>query len=160
MDGAIRLYRWDAAYYDYRAGLYAHLARHDEALPDHEAAELLRGDRRAGWDLGAARRANRDTLDKLNRRLPKVELSQTPVSVAIQFIRDVADLDVEVDWRGLGLPRDAPVAAALEDVTVREALRAILDSAGEDREIRYGAVDGKVVIPARYVPGACPGGRG
>lgn len=158
MDGAIRLFRWSPAYYEYRAVLHSCLDRHDEAVADYEAAELLWGDRAAGRDLRAARRANRGALDKLNRRLPKIEFSNIPVSDAFQFIRDVAELDVEVDWRGLELSRDAPVVAAAEDVTVREALRAILDSAGGGRQIRYGVVDGKVVIPARAgpAPGAAP----
>ncbi|KKK70292.1 hypothetical protein LCGC14_2925470, partial [marine sediment metagenome] len=139
-----------ADFYQQRAVLKDLLGRHADALQDRENADVVRGKVRVGTALGEARQANRAVLDGLNQKLPKVDFDGLDLGDAIQFLQDVTEITIEVDWpalSALGVDRRS-VSIRTTDKTVRENLALLLASTGPKAPIHYGVADGKVVIPA------------
>jgi hypothetical protein len=69
----------------------------------------------------------------LRRRIPEVRLDRVPLEQALATLADLAHADLAADWRAFqafGITRRTPISLHLRDVTLAEALRALLDSNG------------------------------
>jgi hypothetical protein len=80
-------------------------------------------------------------------RMPQAKLIDVPLGDAIQFLRDVADVNVDVNWKALeaaNVSKDAIVNINLHDVTVAKVLDLALAQAGPGDLLTW-YVDGNVV---------------
>src|SRR5829696_3093785 len=73
----------------------------------------------------------------LGKKIPEIRLAGVSLSDALDFIREVSGANIHVNWRALELlnvTRQTPVTLRLTDVTIRRALRSLLDEtpAGEN----------------------------
>lgn len=88
-----------------------------------------------------------------NRRIPEFRLeSPTPLDSAIEALRTASHANIVVDWpslRDAGVRRDAPVRICLWNVTLNEALRAIIAVADYHGLISFQIQDGVIVVAAR-----------
>jgi hypothetical protein len=75
----------------------------------------------------------------LARRLPVLQLDAVSLKDTLDFLRDINSMDLAPRWgrlRAVGIYRITPVSIRLRDVTVAEALDAIL--AGLNRNLVVG----------------------
>ena len=90
---------------------------------------------------------------QLNRMVPDMDLQNTPLSDAIDRLRDSTGLNIFVNWRGLGkvgISRVTSVSVHLRRVTLSKALGLILEAINkEDARLGFGADDGTLVIDTR-----------
>src|SRR5262245_52699377 len=69
----------------------------------------------------------------LNRNLPTLNFSGVALGDAIDFLRDVSNANIHVDWRALeaaGVGKDTVVNMRLRSVSMRKALTLLLNEAG------------------------------
>ena len=86
---------------------------------------------------------------QLNRRLPEVKFEGVGLGDALDFVRDVTHITIEVDWKGLesvGVVRDAAVTARFFDVPAGQALLYLLDSIDSVRPLAVTADGDKVLV--------------
>jgi hypothetical protein len=79
--------------------------------------------------------------------LPDVKFEQVTLKDAIDFLRDVTELNIYVDWKAgenAGITRDVPVSLRLRNVPAGEVLRLLLREAAP--EMHYRIESGIVVI--------------
>ncbi len=79
-----------------------------------------------------AAKAGKDDVAHLNGVLPDLNFVATRLSDAIDFLTDAAGAKIAVDWTALqtaGVTKDTPIDLRLEDVSLHEDLRAVLDEA-------------------------------
>lgn len=97
--------------------------------------------------LMAARAPDAD--DALDTRIPTVRFDATPLSDAIDFIRDAVKANIQVDWKTLeaaGIDRSTPVTFHLRSITARKALDTILREAGAGAKLAYDVDENTVEI--------------
>lgn len=74
---------------------------------------------------------NRRVLATLeNTRLPKVDFPDTTVKAALEYLRTVANLNMDVDWKSLeavGIQQDATVSLSITNPTLKTVLNRVLD---------------------------------
>lgn len=90
------------------------------------------------------------TQAMLDRALPEVTFDGVGLSDVIDFLRDLTNANIFVNWRaleGAGIDRNAPVNLRLRQVKFSKALQLILDGVGGD-EVRLGYTvdDGVITI--------------
>jgi hypothetical protein len=122
------------------------------ALPaDGDREEVLLDDRDEGQPAAADKRNGADdpaTRAMLDRALPEVTFDGVGLSDVIDFLRDVTNANIFVNWRaleGAGIDRGATVNVRLRDVKFSKALQIILDGVGGD-EVRLGYTVGDGVV--------------
>jgi len=83
----------------------------------------------------------------------KLEFNETPLETALDFLRDLAGVNLVVNWKSLevgGLGKDTPVTLKANDISVGQALDLVLSqlNVGRDRmgSIYYIVEDGMVKI--------------
>ena len=90
------------------------------------------------------------TQRKLAQNAPEINFSAIPFSDTMDFLRDVTDLNIFVNWRALeaaGLDRNTPVTVRLKNIPFEQALRYILRDAGAGSvALDYAVIDGIVNI--------------
>jgi hypothetical protein len=92
----------------------------------------------------------------LRRHIPEVRFDRAPLEQAIDTLAVLAYADVVAEWSAFeaaGVKRDTPVSLHLRDVTLAEALRALLDAHGAER-IHF-RIDGGCVILGLPSGGDC-----
>jgi general secretion pathway protein D len=85
---------------------------------------------------------------QLDRRLPSVGLSQVALADAMQFLRDLTDANILVNWKALeqeGIGKDTQVTANLHDVKFSKVLDIILQEAGGGK-LAYTIDEGVITI--------------
>ena len=98
--------------------------------------------------------SNAEVRNGLDRQIPKGQFQAT-LSEAIDFMRDVTGLPIDVQWdklKAAGIDQKTPVTVNLPAAKMRDILTAILTSAaaGKPGVIGYTVADGAIVIgPAR-----------
>jgi hypothetical protein len=89
----------------------------------------------------------------LNRQLPEFKLdSATPLEGAIESLRNAAHANIVVDWPSVedaGVRRDAPVRIHLWDVTVDQALRAMIAVVDHEGLIAHQPQNGIILVATR-----------
>lgn len=86
----------------------------------------------------------------LEKRLPSVQFNALPLADGFDFLRDITELNLIVDWHALeamGIKRDAPVSATGHDIKFAHVISLLLDSvaAPTSRPVFVGVTDAVVV---------------
>jgi len=94
-----------------------------------------------------AEAANEKTRAALRKVVSDVKFEQVAIGDAIDYLRDVTQLNIYVDWKateGTGIPRDAQISLRLKNVPAGEVLRLALRETSP--ELHYQIESGIVVI--------------
>jgi hypothetical protein len=87
---------------------------------------------------------------QLERPLPAVNFEKVALTDAIDFLRDVSDVNLFVNWRALkaaGVDRQQPVSVRLRNVKFSKVLSLILnEAAGKEGLLAWHAADGVINI--------------
>ena len=90
----------------------------------------------------------------LQKKLGDVKLSSTALEDAIDYIRETTGANIHVNWRALELlnvTRQTQISVKLNDVSMRRALKAILDETGAGQQITYYIDEGVIEITTREI---------
>jgi hypothetical protein len=90
----------------------------------------------------------------LATRLPAANLTNVPLVDAIDFLRDVAGVNITVDWKALeaiNISKDAQINLKLHDVTAGKVLLLILAEAGPGDLLTYIIDDNVVEVTTRAI---------
>jgi hypothetical protein len=90
----------------------------------------------------------------LAARLPSAKLDNVPLADAIDFLRDVAGVNVNVDWKaleGLNISRNTEINLNLHDVSAGKVLSLILSQAGPGDLLTYYIDQDVVEITTRAI---------
>ena len=93
---------------------------------------------------------------ELNRALesvqPDANFDEMPFDQAIDFVTELNQLNVAVDWHDLeqnAIDRDRPISLRLRDVTVRTLLREMLNQVGGDTPLGFAVGEGLVRVATK-----------
>ncbi|MCC6422766.1 MAG: hypothetical protein IT447_04755 [Phycisphaerales bacterium] len=103
---------------------------------------------------GISRGATSQGRGGLSIILPELRFEQTPMGEVYDFLRDVAGINLHVNWRALeeaGVSRDMPVNIHLNGVSVRKVLDLILAESGSADRLTWYVDDGVVEVTTREV---------
>src|SRR5689334_1449706 len=90
----------------------------------------------------------------LQKQVGEVKLSATALEDAIDYLREISGANIHVNWKALELlnvTRQTPISINLSDVTMRRALKAILDETGAGQQITYYIDEGVIEITTRDI---------
>ena len=90
----------------------------------------------------------------LQKTLGEIKFSSVALEDAIDYIREVSSTNIHVNWRALELlnvTRQTPISVKLSDVSMRRALKAILDETGAGQQITYYIEEGVLEITTRDI---------
>ncbi|HEV8293456.1 MAG TPA: M56 family metallopeptidase, partial [Tepidisphaeraceae bacterium] len=96
--------------------------------------------------------ANEKTKAALRRPLPEVKFENVTLKDAIDFIRDVTELNIYMDWKAAeaaGIAPDLAITLRLRNVPGSEVLRLMLREASPD--LRY-RIESGIVVVSTVVP--------
>ena len=82
---------------------------------------------------GTRKQKNRAVQAQLDRALPEVTFDGVALSDVLDFLRDITNANLFVNWRaleGAGIDRNATVSARMKNVKFGKALQIILDGVG------------------------------
>jgi beta-lactamase regulating signal transducer with metallopeptidase domain len=109
--------------------------------------------RAAGWNWTHTSpeddAANDRTARKLKKTIDKVDFQGTGLADVFDFIRDIAAVDVMVEWRTLeaaGITRDAPVTLRLREPASVEAVLTLMFRSIGDPPLKFELDKGVVVV--------------
>ncbi|MBU0639203.1 MAG: hypothetical protein KKB50_10095 [Planctomycetes bacterium] len=88
----------------------------------------------------------------LEEVIPDVVLQDTPLETVIEFLCDLAHMNVHVQWRQLeesGVDRDQPISIKLKNISTARVLQLALDDAGGDVDLAFDVQDGVLLITTR-----------
>jgi hypothetical protein len=91
----------------------------------------------------------RTTRASLNRSLPEMKFDGVALVDAIDFIRDITDANIVVNWKaleGAGVNKDTVVNLKLRNVTLKKALSRLLSEASAGEGVTYTLEDGVIEI--------------
>jgi hypothetical protein len=128
-------------------------------------AETARVFPRLSWRLGIlavsfvliltnAAQARSSARALLQTRLPSANLTNVSLADAIDFLRDVAGVNITVDWKELAainITKDAQINLQLHDVTAGKILSLILSQAGPGDLLTYSIDQNVVEVTTRAV---------
>jgi uncharacterized membrane protein YgcG len=95
--------------------------------------------------------------DPLVRGVPESKFTGVGLSDALDFIRDVSGINLNVDWKSLaeaGVTKDAPINLRMYGVSVRRVLNAVLTEAAGGDTLTFYVDDGVVEITTKTVADA------
>lgn len=90
----------------------------------------------------------------LETRLPAANLTNVPLGDAIDFLRDVAGVNITVDWKALesiNISKGAQINLNLHDVTAGKVLSLILQEAGPGDLLTYYVDENVVQVTTRAI---------
>src|SRR5436190_17297133 len=93
--------------------------------------------------------AARTSAASLNRTLPEVKFDGVALVDAVDFLRDITDANIVVNWKALeaaGVTRETLVNIKLRGVTLRKALTLILAEASAGEGVTYSLDSGVIEI--------------
>ena len=91
----------------------------------------------------------RTSRASLNRTLPEMNFDSTAFVDCIDFLRDITDANIVVNWKALeaaGVTRETLVNVKVRKVTLRKALSLLLSEASAGEGITYSLDDGVIEI--------------
>ncbi|MFO0837940.1 MAG: hypothetical protein U1D55_05390 [Phycisphaerae bacterium] len=95
---------------------------------------------------------DRELNSRLEDRLDDVNLEDTPLEQAVGFLRELKDVNINVDWDDLelnGIRRDRPVSVKLRDVTFKTVLAEVLSQVGVETPLAYTIGDGVLRVASK-----------
>jgi hypothetical protein len=104
--------------------------------------------------LTTAAQARSSARALLQTRLPSANLTNVSLADAIDFLRDVAGVNITVDWKELAainITKDAQINLQLHDVTAGKILSLILSQAGPGDLLTYSIDQNVVEVTTRAV---------
>jgi hypothetical protein len=104
--------------------------------------------------LSATANARSTARALLEQRLPAANLTNVPLVDAIDFLRDIAGVNIVVDWKELAaanISKDAQINLQLHDVTAGKVLSLILSQAGPGDLLTYSIDQNVVQVTTRAV---------
>lgn len=114
------------------------------------------------WQEISARRkslgesAGGEDDSELNRKLevkqPEINFESTPLSQVVDYLSEVNQFNVAVDWEDLGshgIERDKPVSLRLRDVSLKTVMDTMLSQAGGDIRLGYRIGEGLMRVASR-----------
>lgn len=107
------------------------------AVPTFAAPPVTEPTRKS---VSAASPQGKTVRQILNQRIASLKFEETPLTDAIEFLRDVSGVNVHVNWAALeaaGIGKDSPVTTKLKNVSVRKALVVVLAQASPDTPLAY-----------------------
>ncbi|HEY8665052.1 MAG TPA: hypothetical protein VIL86_00220 [Tepidisphaeraceae bacterium] len=99
--------------------------------------------------LSLAAGRNAPTRVALNQSLPEMKFDNVGLNDAIDFLRDVSNANIHVNWRALedaGIPKDTQINVRLRSVPMRKVLSLILSEASSEGKLTYYLDDGVIEI--------------
>jgi hypothetical protein len=90
----------------------------------------------------------------LKTKVPEIKFDGIPLGDAMDFIRDISDTNIHVNWRALELlnvTRQMPVSVRMGNVPLKRVLRSILDDTGLGDAITFYAEDGVLEVTTREI---------
>ena len=96
-------------------------------------------------------RAGKSDGKALRKILPEVTVEKVELEQVLNFLRDVTNAGIEVNWDELeaaGAERDVPVTVRGRDLTLAQALQLVLDAAWSEKAIGF-KVKGKKIVVGR-----------
>ncbi|MEO6435587.1 MAG: hypothetical protein ABIP55_07475 [Tepidisphaeraceae bacterium] len=93
----------------------------------------------------------------LAAKLPDIKFNNITLTDAIDFIRDVSDANIHVNWRALELlnvTRQTTVSLQLSSVTTRRVLRSLLDETGAGEMLTFYVDDGVIEVTTKEISDA------
>jgi beta-lactamase regulating signal transducer with metallopeptidase domain len=84
----------------------------------------------------------------LDRNLPELKFDGQPFSDVMNFLRDVSNVNLVVDWRGLeaaGIDRNTPITENVHNIPFAKALQIVLDDAGGGTTKLGYTIDGNIL---------------
>lgn len=108
--------------------------------------------RREGLERGVSPSEDFELDRILDVVQPEVSFEEQPFDQVIEFLSEVNDLNVAVDWEDLdnhGIARDKPVSLRLKDVALRTVLEEVLTQIGGEVPVRFAVGDGLVRIATK-----------
>jgi uncharacterized membrane protein YgcG len=100
----------------------------------------------------SAAQTNATVKAALARELPSLNLSNVSFGDAIDFVRDLTNLNINVHWKELELlhvTKETPVNVRLRSISTRKALELILAEAGAGTPLTYYIDEGVIEITTR-----------
>ncbi|MEW6250782.1 MAG: hypothetical protein AB1716_09050 [Planctomycetota bacterium] len=85
----------------------------------------------------------------LTKPLPEITFDQTPFDQVMQFLAEMAKVNLVVDWltmENAGYTRDVPVTLNITNLPLERVLRQILDAVGDETRLAYEIHDGVLQI--------------
>ncbi len=115
--------------------------------------ELTANRRAQGVQQGAALE-DIELNRKLDETLPEVRFEETPFEQVVDFLVELTELNISVDWTDLNdallMPaREKPVTVALEGLKARTVLKEILSQVGGDTELSFAVGDGLIRVATK-----------
>jgi hypothetical protein len=104
--------------------------------------------------LATTAQARSSARAMLETRLPSANLTNVSLADAIDFLRDVAGVNITVDWKELAainITKDAQINLQLHDVTAGKILSLILSQAGPGDLLTYSIDQNVVEVTTRAV---------
>jgi Flp pilus assembly secretin CpaC/uncharacterized membrane protein YgcG len=124
---------------------YNDILRYPDNWPDLSATR----DKSVAIERGE-QAADQAVAAQLDRRLPEVKFDAVGFSDVVDFLRDLTQANIFVNWRALeaaGVDKNAPVTARLRDVPFSKVLRTILDDvSGGTVKLGYTIDEGVITI--------------
>lgn len=99
--------------------------------------------------------ANRQILGLLDQRRIPVEFTDHTLAQAMEYVRGVSGVNVDVNWRSLaslGVQKDAAVSLNLTNVPLRTVLDRLADqvSPSPDSRVGWAVIDGILVVASQH----------
>ena len=110
----------------------ARIPWHKDIMYPKDWLEITEKRRRYGAAEEAEPELNRAVRRKLRELLAEINFQDTPLESAVNQIRSLNDINIQVNWNALefaGIDRDTAVTARLRNISLEKALQVILDDA-------------------------------
>jgi hypothetical protein len=88
------------------------------------------------------------TVEALDHPMPEVNTNGVGLSDSIDFLKQITQLKIEVNWDALkaaGVEKDAPVSYRLRDLPLKKVLRVLLDDLDAKEPLQF-VVDGDKIL--------------
>lgn len=96
--------------------------------------------------------SDRAALQKLRQKLPKLDFNDIDFENVVQFLRDVGNTNIDVNWQALmaaGIEKTSKVNVHLMDVTFEKALRVVLSNVGGVTALSFVVDEGVITISTK-----------
>jgi len=110
-------------------------------------------EQRRGLGVGAGTAVEDLELNRqLDETLPPVRFDETPFDQAMEFLGQLTEINISVDWTDIvdnGIERDAPVTVKLSNLTFRTVLDEVLTQVGGDVQLAFAIGDGLLRVATK-----------
>ena len=93
--------------------------------------------------------ATQQTDESLNRMMPEINFNQIAVRDAVEFLKDITTIPIEVNWNAVekaGIKKASPTTIRIKNLSLRRTLRLLLDDVGGDGEKLDYVIDGDHIL--------------